>query len=68
MAKVVENQIVKISKQALKRGVAILDLKEDKELIEKAVPTYHLKGKVAKNLDKLVRERLKKGIRKRKKQ
>ena len=59
MAKVVENQIVKISKGALKRGVVILDLKEYEELKKRAVPVYQLKGKAAKNLDKLVREGLK---------
>lgn len=58
MAKVVENQIVKISKPALKRGVVILDLKEYEELQKRAVPVYQLKGKKAKELDKLVREGL----------
>lgn len=59
MAKIIENQIVKISKPALKRGVVILDLEEYEKLTEKTVPTYHLKGKAAKELDKLVEEGLK---------
>ena len=58
MAKVLENQIVKISRDALKRGVVILDLEEYKKLAEREIPTYHLKGKAAKELDKLVREGL----------
>lgn len=58
MAKVIENQIIKISKQALKRGVVILDLKEYERLREETTPTYYLKGKEAEKLDKLVEEGL----------
>jgi len=46
----------KIEKQ---RGVVILSLKEYQKLLEQAVPTYYLKGKEAKKLDKLVKDGLK---------
>ena len=42
-----------------KEGVVILPLKEYKKLLENIVPTYYLKGKAAKKLDKLVSEGLK---------
>lgn len=58
MAKVIENQIIKVSRQALKRGVVILDLKEYERLREETIPTYYLKGKEAEKLDKLVEEGL----------
>ena len=35
-------------------GVVILPLKEYQKLCEMAAPTYYLKGKAAKDLDKLV--------------
>jgi len=47
---------VKIEKEG---GVVILPLKEYQKLCEMAVPTYYLKGKAAKNLDKLVEKGLK---------
>ena len=37
-------------------GMVVLPLKEYKKLCEKAVPTYQLKGKEAKELDALVVE------------
>ena len=46
----------KIEKQ---KGVVILSLKEYRKLLEQAVPTYYLKGKEAKKLDKLVKDGLK---------
>ena len=58
MVKVLENQIVKIPKEALRRGVVILDLAEYKKLAERKIPTYRLKEKAAKELDKLVKEGL----------
>lgn len=58
MAKVMDDKIIKISKQSLKRGVVILDLKEYERLREETIPTYYLKGKEAEKLDKLVEEGL----------
>jgi hypothetical protein len=58
MVKIIDNKIIKISKQALKRGVVILDLKEYERLREETTPTYYLKGKEAEKLDKLVEEGL----------
>lgn len=40
------------------KGVVILPLKEYQKLCERAAPTYYLKGKEAKELDKLVEEGL----------
>ena len=40
-------------------GVVILSLKEYERLLERAVPTEYLKGKAAKDLDKLVIQGLK---------
>lgn len=37
-----------------KEGVVILPLKEYRELLWRAVPEYHLTGKAARDLDKLV--------------
>lgn len=59
MAKVVENQIIKIPQKALEKGVVILALDEYRKMYEKAVPTFQLKGKEAEDLDKLVEEGLK---------
>ncbi len=58
MVKVLENQIVKIPQSALKKGVVLLDLEEYKKMRARAVPTYYLEGKEAKELDKLVEEGL----------
>ena len=49
---------VKISDQALKRGVALLDLAEYQRLRQMSVPTYYLTGKAAKDLDREVEEAL----------
>lgn len=51
--------IIKIPKKALDKGVVILKLDEYKKLQKKAVPTYYLSGKKAKELDRLVEEGLK---------
>ena len=54
--KIVKEQIIKIPEKALKRGVVVLDLKEYQELLERAVPVYYLKGKRARDLDRIVEE------------
>jgi len=59
------NQIIKdsisVSKRTIRQkgGVVILPLKEYEKLRKRAVPTYYLKGKEAKELDKLVEDGLK---------
>ena len=40
------------------QGVVVLPVKEYQRLIRAAVPMYYLKGKAARNLDKLVEEGL----------
>lgn len=40
------------------KGVVILPLKEYQMLLERAVPTYYLSGKAAKDADRLVEEGL----------
>ena len=57
MAKVLENQTINIPKEALRRGVVVLDLEEYKKMCAN-VPTYYLEGKEAEELDKLVEEGL----------
>ena len=42
-----------------KGGIVILPLKEYQKLCEEATPTYYLKGKKAKEIDKLVEQGLK---------
>ncbi len=51
---------VTISKEKVKKegGVVILSLKEYQKLCQRAVPTYYLKGKEAKELDRLVKKGL----------
>jgi hypothetical protein len=46
------------SRIAKDEGVVILPIKEYIKLAERAVPTYYLTGKEAKDLDKLVTEGL----------
>jgi len=46
----------KIEKQ---RGIVILPIREYQKLCQMAVPTYHLEGKEAEKLDKLVKKGLK---------
>ena len=46
----------KVEKQ---KGVVILPLKEYRELIKRAMPTYYLTGKAALKLDRLVKSGLK---------
>ena len=46
----------KIEKQ---KGVVILPIREYQKLLERAVPTYYLTGKAARDLDRLVDEGLK---------
>ena len=52
---------VTISKNQIRKegGVVVLSLEEYKRLSLQAVPTYYLKGKEAKDLDKLVERGLK---------
>ncbi len=52
---------VTISKKQIRKegGVVVLSLEAYKKLSEQAVPTYYLKGKEAKDLDKLVERGLK---------
>jgi len=40
------------------RGVVVLPMKEYQRLLAASVPTYYLKGKAARDLDKLVEEGL----------
>ena len=55
MVKIVEKgNVIKIGKEP----VVILPLREYQKLCQKAMPTYYLKGKRAKDLDKLVKEGL----------
>ncbi len=51
---------INISREKIKNegGMVILPLREYKKLCERAVPAYYLKGKEAKELDKLVEEGL----------
>ena len=51
---------ITISKKRIKKdgGVVVLSLKEYQKLSEQAVPTYYLKGKAAKKLDKMVEDGL----------
>jgi hypothetical protein len=49
-----KNSIV-ISKEVIKKGgIVILPLREYQKLCERAVPSYYLKGKEARELDRLV--------------
>ena len=41
------------------KGIVVLPIKEYERLKERAVPTYYLSGKAARDLDKLVDEGLK---------
>lgn len=52
---------ITISKRKIKKegGVVVLSLEEYRKLSQQAVPTYYLKGRAAKNLDKLVERGLK---------
>lgn len=52
---------VTISKEKIKKegGVVVLSLEEYRKLSEQAVPTYYLKEKAAKKLDKMVERGLK---------
>ena len=47
------------SKVQKNKGVVILSLREYQKLLEQAVPTFYLKGKEAKRLDRLVKDGLK---------
>ncbi|MBI2626068.1 MAG: hypothetical protein HYW69_00545 [Candidatus Nealsonbacteria bacterium] len=62
MVKVLDRPTIKISKEALKRGVVILDLEEYKEMefarAKEAAPVRYLRGRAAERLDKLVEEGL----------
>lgn len=60
MANRVEKNSITISRETIekRRGIVILPLREYRKLCERAVPTYYLKGKAARKLDKLVEEGL----------
>jgi len=60
MANQASKNLITISKETIqqKGGIVILPLKEYQKLYKRAVPTYYLKGKEAKELDKLVEEGL----------
>lgn len=49
---------ITIPKEKIRKegGIVILPLKEYQRLCQRAVPTYYLKGKEAKRLDRLVEE------------
>ena len=51
---------ITLSREAIQKkgGVVVLSLREYERLKMMAVPTYHLKGKEAKELDRLVKEGL----------
>jgi len=61
MANRVSKNLITISKEIVqgKGGIVILPLREYKKLYERAIPTYYLKGKEIKRLDKLIKEGLK---------
>ena len=54
--KTLTSTTIKISPQALKRGVALVDLAEYRRLQQAAVPTYYLTGKAVEDLDREVEE------------
>lgn len=58
MSNGVKSDFIMVSKETVykKGGIVILDLKKYQKLCEQAVPVYHLIGKEAKELDKLVKE------------
>lgn len=60
MANRTSKNSITISREAVRKkgGIVILDLKEYQKLRERTVPTYYLKGKEAKKLDRLVEEGL----------
>lgn len=60
MANQIAKNSITISKRTIreKGGVVILPLREYEKLCQRAVPTYYLKGKEAKELDRLVEEGL----------
>lgn len=60
MANQISKNSITISKERVRKegGIVILPLKEYQKLCERAAPTYYLRGKEAKELDKLVEEGL----------
>lgn len=58
MANNVKNLIISRDVITKRGGVVILSLDEYRRLCENVAPTYYLKGKAAKRLDKLVEEGL----------
>jgi len=60
MANQIDKNLITILKESVlkKGGIVILPLCEYQKLCERAVPTYYLRGKEAKELDKLVEEGL----------
>lgn len=59
MTTTLSQPIIKIDRKDLGEGVVILPLREYRAMQERAVPTYYLTGKKARDLDKLVEEGLK---------
>lgn len=60
MNRINKNSIT-ISRETVQKkgGIVILPLREYERLYQRTAPTYYLKGKKAKELDKLVKEGLK---------
>ncbi len=60
MANHIKENSITIPREAVRKagGFVILPLKEYERLRERAIPTYYLHGKEAKELDKLVKEGL----------
>lgn len=59
MTTTLSQPLIKIDRKDLGEGVVILPLREYRAMQERAVPTYYLTGKKARDLDKLVEEGLK---------
>ena len=53
------HQTITFTKEALKDGVVIMDLKSYRKILKSRIPTIQLYGKEAEELDKLVEEGLK---------
>jgi len=57
----ISNNSITFSRKTVQKkgGIVVLALEEYQKLYERAVPTYYLKGKEAKKLDKIVEQGLK---------
>ncbi|OGZ18023.1 MAG: hypothetical protein A2V72_02060 [Candidatus Nealsonbacteria bacterium RBG_13_37_56] len=60
MANHITKNSINVSKETIRKegGVVILSLREYEELRERSIPTYHLEGKDAEKLDRLIGEGL----------